>query len=57
MLFHWQLINPFWPDAQPCDTWILVAVTVAVVWWNRDTMLHREGALTEVIPDDGGRTQ
>lgn len=20
MLFHWQLINPFWPDAQPWDT-------------------------------------
>jgi membrane protease YdiL (CAAX protease family) len=56
MLFHWQLINPFWPDAQPYDTWILVAVTAAVVWCNRDTMLHREGAVTEVIPDDGGRT-
>jgi uncharacterized protein len=50
MLFHWQLINPFWPDAQPWDTWILVAVAVAVVWWNRGTMFTREGAVTEVIP-------
>jgi len=50
MLFHWQLINPVWPDAQPWDTWILVAVAVVVVWWNRDTMLRREGAVTEVIP-------
>ena len=30
MLVHWQLINPFWPDAQPYDTWILVAVAVVV---------------------------
>ena len=50
MLFHWQLINPFWPDAQPYDTWILVAVTVVVVWWNRETMLSRGNAVTDVIP-------
>lgn len=50
MLFHWQLINPFWPDAQPWDTWILVAVAAIVVWWNRATMLSREGAVTEVVP-------
>ena len=50
MLFHWQLINPFWPDAQPWDTWILVAVAVIVVWWNRDTMFTREGAVTDVVP-------
>lgn len=50
MLFHWQLINPFWPDAQPWDTWLLVGVAVVVVWWKRDTMFSREGAVTEVIP-------
>ncbi|WP_245853203.1 CPBP family intramembrane glutamic endopeptidase [Maliponia aquimaris] len=50
MLFHWQLINPFWPDAQPWDTWILVGVALVVVWWNRDTMFTRDGAVTEVIP-------
>ncbi|MBF9029477.1 CPBP family intramembrane metalloprotease [Rhodobacterales bacterium HKCCE3408] len=50
ILFHWQLINPVWPDAQPYDTWILVAVAVVVVWLNRRTMLTRAGAVTEVIP-------
>ncbi len=50
MLFHWQLINPFWPDAQPYDTWILVAVTAVVVWLNRATMFTRNGAMTGVIP-------
>ncbi len=50
MLFHWQLINPFWPDAQPWDTWILLVVAVIVVWWNGDMMFKREGAVTEVVP-------
>mgnify|MGYP005854481825 CR=1 FL=1 len=49
MLFHWQLINPFWPDAQPWDTWILLLVAVIVVWWNRDTMFTRESGVTEVL--------
>ncbi|MBD3626326.1 MAG: CPBP family intramembrane metalloprotease [Rhodobacteraceae bacterium] len=50
MLFHWQLINPFWPDAQPWDTWILAGAAVVVIWRNRDRMFTREGAVTEVIP-------
>ena len=49
MLFHWQLINPFWPDAQPWDTIILVAVAIVVVWWNRSTMFTRQAAVTEVV--------
>ncbi len=53
ILFHWQLINPFWPDAQPWDTWILVAVAVVVVWWNRDSMLRREVAVTGVVAIEG----
>ena len=52
MLFHWQLIFPFWPDAQPWDTRILVGVAVVVVWLNRKTMFSREGAVTEVIPGE-----
>ncbi|MFP7570251.1 CPBP family intramembrane glutamic endopeptidase [Marivita sp. S2033] len=50
MLFHWQLINPFWADAQPWDTWILVAITLVVVWWNRDAMFTRDSGVTDVIP-------
>ena len=51
MLFHWQLINPFWPDAQPYDTWILVGVVAIVVALNWVTMLHKAAAVTEVIPE------
>ncbi|MDG4650158.1 type II CAAX endopeptidase family protein [Roseibacterium sp. SDUM158017] len=50
MLFHWMLINPFWPDAQPFDTWILVAVTAVVCLWKRDEMFTRKSAETEVVP-------
>jgi len=57
MLFHWQLINPFWPDAQPWDTWILAVVAVIVVWWNRKTMFTRNGAVIEVIPDPARATR
>jgi len=51
ILFHWQLIIPFWPDAQPWDTRILVVITALVVWTNRKTMFSRQGAVTQVIPD------
>ncbi len=53
MVFHWQLILPIWPDAQPYDTWILLVVACVVVWLNRETMLSRNSAATEVISGDG----
>jgi len=53
VLFHWQLINPFWPDAQPYDSWILVAVAAVVVWLNQERMFSRHGAVTDVIPGAG----
>lgn len=49
-LFHFFLINPLLPDAQPYDTYLLSAVAVVIVWLNRKTMFTRDGAVTEVIP-------
>lgn len=49
-LFHFQLINPLWPDAQPHDTYLFVVTAVLVAFFNRNTMFTREGAVTEVIP-------
>lgn len=57
MAFHWQLINPFWPDAQPWDTWILVVVAIVVVWWNRDAMFNRDRAVTKVVPTPHAATR
>jgi hypothetical protein len=53
-LFHLQLINPLWPDAQPYDTALFVAVAVVVVWLNRDAMFTRRGSVTDVVPEAKG---
>ena len=48
-LFHFQVNNPIWPDAQPWDTLVYMAVAVVVVFLNRRTMLSRTGAVTEAL--------
>ena len=48
--FHFSLMNPIFPDAQPYDTYLLTVVAVLVVWCNRKDMLAKEGSVTEVIP-------
>jgi membrane protease YdiL (CAAX protease family) len=50
-LFHFQMNNPLWPDAQPYDTWVFVAVAILTVWLCRGTMLTRGDAVTRVVPD------
>ncbi len=49
-LFHFSLMNPIFPDAQPYDTYLLIVCAVLVVWWNRKDMFIIEGAVREVIP-------
>lgn len=49
--FHFQLMNPIFPDAQPYDTFLLSVVAGLVVWRNRQSMFTKEGAVKEVIPD------
>jgi hypothetical protein len=50
-LLHFQLNNPIFPDAQPCDlvTFTLAALAVVVLNWRK--MVNREDAVTEVIPE------
>lgn len=54
-IFHFQLNNPLWPDAQPYDSMLLAGVAAVVVWLHRDTMFRRAGAVTVVIPPRGSR--
>jgi uncharacterized protein len=49
--FHFQLMNPIFPDAQPYDTYILIVVASIVVWWNRQSMFTKKGTVKEVIPN------
>ncbi len=48
-LFHFQCINPLWPDAEPYDTVLFVAVAALVVWINRKSMFRKAGAVTDII--------
>jgi hypothetical protein len=52
LLFHYQLINPLWPDAQPWDSWILGGVAAGAVWLHRDTMLRPGSGAMEVVPPE-----
>ncbi len=52
-LFHFQFINPIWPDAQPYDTYLLIPAVVLILLLNRKAMFSRKGAVTEVIPSPG----
>ena len=51
ILYHWQLINPVFPDAQPHDSLMFVAAAAVVTWIHRDTMFRKgDHTVTEVIP-------
>jgi len=51
MLFHFQLNNPLWPDAQPHDSAVFAAVALVVTWMNRKAMFSRDSAIQRVIPE------
>ncbi|MGD8585371.1 MAG: CPBP family glutamic-type intramembrane protease [Chloroflexota bacterium] len=48
-LYHFQLMNPIFPDAQPYDNLMWVAIAVIVVWLNRRKMFRKEAGITEVL--------
>jgi membrane protease YdiL (CAAX protease family) len=52
VLYHFQMMNPIFPDAQPWDNILWIAVAVLVVWFNRHTMFDRESGVTEVLPEE-----
>ena len=51
MLFHFQMNNPLWPDAQPYDMYVYVAATVVIVWLRRVALFSRSDAVTAVVPE------
>jgi uncharacterized protein len=48
-LYHFQMMNPLFPDAQPWDNILWIAVAVIVVLLNRKTMFQREHGITDVL--------
>ena len=56
-LFHFQLNNPIWPDAQPWDSVLFVVAAVVVVVLNRRTLFDRNAGVTRVLmPGDQSET-
>ncbi len=49
VLYHFQMMNPLFPDAQPWDNLLWVAVAVVVVWLNRRSMFRRGAGVTDVL--------
>jgi hypothetical protein len=49
ILFHFQMMNPIFPDAQPWDNLLWVAFAIVVVWLNRRTMFQRGTGATDVL--------
>jgi membrane protease YdiL (CAAX protease family) len=49
VLFHFQMMNPLWPDAQPWDNLLFVAVALIVVWHHRRSMFRRGEGVTEIV--------
>ncbi len=48
-LYHFQMMNPIWPDAQPWDNLFFAIVAVIIVVLNRETMFNKGTGVTEVL--------
>ena len=56
-LYHFQLMNPFFPDAQPYDNLMWIAIAVIVVWLNRNKMFNREAGVTNIVEESSPSEQ
>lgn len=48
-LFHFQIMNPAWPDGQPWDSLLFALAAVVITWINRREMFRRDAGVTEVL--------
>jgi hypothetical protein len=49
VLYHFQMMNPIWPDAQPWDNLLFIAAATIIVWLNRRTMFQRGSGVTDIL--------
>jgi membrane protease YdiL (CAAX protease family) len=50
ILTHWQLNIAFWPEAQPWENYLSVALALVLLWVHRDVMFAHGKGLTQVVP-------
>ena len=53
ILYHLNMMNPVFPDAQPWDSYLLVLVAAGVVLLNRRQMFQRGSGVTNVLGATG----
>jgi hypothetical protein len=53
-LYHFQMMNPIFPDAQPWDNLLFGIVAVIIVLLNRRTMFQRGSGVTDVLMPEQG---
>ena len=54
VLYHFQMNNPIWPDAQPWDSLLFAIAAVIIVWLNRRTMFQRGSGVTDILMPEQG---
>ena len=53
VIYHFQMMNPIWPDAQPWDSLLIIITAVIIVWLNRSTMFHQgDGVIDVLMPSE-----
>ena len=52
-LYHLQMMNPIFPDAQPWDSVLFIITAVIIVWLNRRQMFQKGSGITEVLMPEG----
>jgi membrane protease YdiL (CAAX protease family) len=53
-LFHFQMMNPIFPDAQPWDNLLFIIAAVIIVWLNRHTMFQHGSGVTDILMPEQG---
>jgi hypothetical protein len=51
-MYHFQMTNPAFPDAQPWDILMFIIAAVVVVWLNRRQMFQHGEGVTEVLMEE-----
>ena len=49
VLYHFQMMNPIWPDAQPWDNLLFAIAAVIIVWLNRRRMFQRGSGVIDIL--------
>jgi hypothetical protein len=49
ILYHLQVMNPIFPDAQPWDNFLFAIAALVIVFLNRRQMFQRGCGITEVL--------